>query len=77
MWEEVTLADVRAFAGRAIRAVTLLARDGRIPLPLRWLAAFGLLPIPGPVDEAALLLVALLLWVFYRDRLTDAWRRAS
>jgi hypothetical protein len=34
------------------------------------------LPIPGPVDEAMLLLVALLLWVFYRERLLDAWLRA-
>jgi hypothetical protein len=57
--------------------VRLLARDGRIPRPLRWLAAFGLLPIPGPVDEAVLLLVALLLWLCCRESLSDAWRRAA
>jgi hypothetical protein len=57
--------------------VRLLARDGRIPRPLRWLAAFGLLPIPGPVDEAVLLLVALLLWLCCRETLRDAWRRAA
>jgi hypothetical protein len=68
---------VRAFISRTIRAVKLLARDGRIPRPLRWLAAFGLLPIPGPVDEAVLVLVALLLWLFYRDRLADSWARAG
>jgi len=67
---------VRAFIARTIRAVKLLARDRRIPRPLRWLAAIGLLPIPGPVDEAILLFVALLLWVFYRDTLADAWRQA-
>jgi len=67
---------VRAFIARTIRAVKLLARDRRIPRPLRWLAAIGLLPIPGPVDEAVLLFVALLLWVFYRDTLADAWRQA-
>jgi hypothetical protein len=61
---------------RTIRAVTLVARDGKIPKPLRGAAALGLLPIPGPFDEAVLLLVALLLWIFYPDRLKEAWRRA-
>ena len=51
---------------RLLRAVKLLARDGRIPRPLRGLAAFGLLPIPGPVDELALLVVGVVLWLFYR-----------
>ena len=62
---------------RTLRAVRLLAREGRIPRPLRALVAFGLLPIPGPLDEAALLLVAVVLWLFYRDLLRDAWRRAA
>ena len=62
---------------RTLRAVRLLAREGRIPRPLRALVAFGLLPIPGPLDEAALLLVAVVLWLFYRDVLRDAWRRAA
>jgi hypothetical protein len=58
---------------RLLRAVKLLARDGRIPRPLRGLAAFGLLPIPGPVDELALLVVGVVLWLFYRRTLTEAW----
>ena len=58
---------------RLLRAVKLLARDGRIPRPLRGLAAFGLLPIPGPLDEAALLLVGTILWFFYRRTLREAW----
>ena len=62
---------------RLIRAVKLLARDGRIPRPLRSLAAVGLLPIPGPVDEAVLLVVGLLLYVAYREPLRDAWSRAA
>jgi hypothetical protein len=53
--------------------VKLLARDGRIPRPLRGLAAFALLPIPGPVDEVALLVVGAVLWLFYRRLLTEAW----
>jgi hypothetical protein len=62
---------------RTIRAVRILARDGRIPRPLRGAAAFGLLPLPGPLDEAVLLLVGLVLSLFYRQRLTEAWRAAA
>jgi hypothetical protein len=60
-----------------IRAVKILARDGRIPRPLRGLAAFGLLPIPGPLDELALLIVGLLLSIFYRAQLHEAWSQAA
>jgi hypothetical protein len=56
-----------------IRAVKFLARDGRIPKPLRGLVAFGLLPIPGPVDEAVLLIVGLVLLALYRPVLREAW----
>jgi hypothetical protein len=62
---------------RTISAVRILARDGRIPRPLRGAAAVGLLPVPGPFDEAVLLVVGLLLWVFYRERLRAAWRDAE
>ena len=61
---------------RLIHAAVLLARDGRIPRPLRWLAAFPVLPIPGPVDEAVLLVLGLLLFGFYRALLREAWRAA-
>ena len=66
-----------AAARRLIRAVKILARDGRIPKPLRGLAAFGLLPIPGPVDEAVLVIVGLLLWISYRKPLREAWSQAA
>jgi hypothetical protein len=62
---------------RTIRAVKIAATDKRIPKPLRWFAAFGLLPIPGPLDEAVLLIVAIPLALFYRAPLTDAWRLAA
>lgn len=54
----------------------LLARDARVPKPLRWIAAIGLLPIPGPVDEAALLIIAPIFVVFYREPMCDAWQQA-
>ena len=66
----------REFIAKTIRALRLVVADGRIPRPLRWLAALGLLPIPGPFDEAVLLLVAPPILVFYREPLRDAWRRA-
>jgi hypothetical protein len=61
----------------ALRAVRRLAKDDRIPRPLRWLAVAGLLPIPGPVDEAILLIVAALLALFYRDLMREAWRQTT
>jgi len=41
------------------------------------LAALGLAPIPGPFDEAVLLVVAAILWLGYRDRLRAAWRASA
>jgi len=63
--------------GRTVRAVRIAAGDKRIPRPLRWLAALGLLPIPGPFDEIILLLVAVPLAVFYRRPLAEAWKKAA
>lgn len=71
-----TLGGVR-IARRATRAVVLLARAGRLPRPLRWLVAVGLLPLPGPLDEAALLAAAAIGAIFYRDRLREAWNAAE
>ena len=68
---------MRAFAGHTIRALKLLARDGRIPKPLRWVAGLALLPIPGPVDEVILLLIAPVFFAFYREPMREAWQRAD
>ena len=67
----------RAFFIRTLRTVRLLIQDRGIPRPLRWGGAAGLLPIPGPLDELVLLVVAALLWLFYRDRFSEAWQRAE
>jgi hypothetical protein len=63
--------------GRTVRTVRIAATDRRIPRPLRWLAALGLLPIPGPFDEVVLILVAVPLAVFYRRPLAEAWQQAG
>ena len=65
------------FLKRTLRAVGIAATDSRIPRPLRWLAALGLAPIPGPIDEVVLLTVAAPLALFYRTPLVEAWRRAD
>ena len=66
-----------AFLKRTARAVRIFLRHGGVPRPIRWLAAFGLAPIPGPIDEAVLLLVAAILFVFYRRELREAWKQAE
>jgi hypothetical protein len=68
---------VMRFTSRTIRATRLVVGDRRIPRPLRWGGGLALLPIPGPFDEAVLLLVAVPLFVFYRRALRDAWSRAG
>ena len=60
-----------------LRAAKTLVRDERIPRPIRWGGAFGLLPLPGPLDEVVLVLVAAVLWLFYRREFGDAWASAK
>ena len=71
------MGSATAFVKRTARAVKIVIGHGGIPRPIRWLAAIGLMPIPGPFDEAVLLLVALVLWVFYRQELRQAWTDAG
>jgi hypothetical protein len=68
---------VKAFVMRTIRAMKLLARDQRIPKPLRWVAGIGLLPIPGPFDESLLILVAPVFLIFFRAPMREAWGQAA
>jgi hypothetical protein len=68
---------VLSFLRNTLRAVRIAAADKRIPKPLRWLAALGLLPIPGPFDEALLIVVSVPLALFYRHPLAEAWARAG
>jgi hypothetical protein len=68
---------VRGSVRRTARAVRIVVGHRGIPRPLRWLAGLALLPIPGPVDEAVLLVVAAILFVFYRPQLRQAWKEAA
>jgi hypothetical protein len=43
---------------------------------VRAVAAFGLMPIPGPVDELVLILIAPVL-LLYRRPLREAWANAA
>jgi hypothetical protein len=68
---------VRETVRRSLLATKLIVRDRRIPRPLRWLAGLALLPVPGPFDEAVLVLVAPVLFVFYRGPMREAWAAAG
>jgi hypothetical protein len=62
---------LRPRAARLIRLIRALATDPRLPRPVRWLfrAALVIKLIPGPdlgIDEALLVIGALLLWGPYR-----------
>ena len=65
---------MRRSIARSIRATKLIAGDRRIPKPLRWLTRIALVPIPG--FKIVLIVVALLLFVFYREPMRDAWQRS-
>jgi hypothetical protein len=71
------ISRVRGFLARTLRAVRILARNERIPRPLRWIAGIGLLPIPGPVDEVLLITVAPVFAAFYREPMREAWSRSA
>lgn len=62
---------------RLLRALKTVARDERIPRPIRAVAAFGLLPVPGPLDEVVLLLIAPVFLLFYRRELREAWAKSA
>jgi hypothetical protein len=62
---------------RTLGAMKLLAGDSRIPKPVRAVAAVGLLPIPGPFDEALLFLIAPVFLIFFRTPMREAWAKAS
>jgi hypothetical protein len=67
---------VVAFGAHVIRAARLVLSDRRIPRPLKGLLIVGALPIPGPLDEAVLLVASGVLFAFYRKPMREAWERS-
>lgn len=55
----------------------MLARDPRIPRPVRWILVLSLLPVPGPFDEAVGLVALGLIAVLWRPVLRDVLGRES
>jgi hypothetical protein len=53
---------------RHLNVARRLARDETVPRWLRAILIFGILPIPGPVDNVALAVGAVVLFTLYRDR---------
>lgn len=51
---------------RHLSVARRLATDPSLPRWLRVLLIFGILPIPGPVDDLALVVGLVILLVFYR-----------
>jgi hypothetical protein len=57
-----------------LRAAKVLAGDGSVPGWIRWLFAFGLLPIPLFFDELALIVATSLMLLRHRAAVIRAWR---
>ena len=62
---------------RLLKLAKLLARDPRIPRPVRALILVGLLPVPGPFDELVLIGAVALLFVIRPGLIRTLWRESS
>jgi hypothetical protein len=62
---------------RLLRLLKSLAKDPRIPRPVRWLIVAGLVPVPGPFDEIVLALALLLLAVLRPGIFRTLWRESA
>jgi hypothetical protein len=62
---------------RLLRLLKLLARDPRVPRPVRGLILIGLLPVPGPLDEAVLIGAVAVLLLVRPGLLQTLWRESA
>lgn len=65
--------QVWAWLMRVARTMKALSRDESIPRWLRVALVACCLPIIGPADEIALVILAGVVWLVYRDRVRTAW----
>jgi hypothetical protein len=61
---------------RLVEAVRTLRNDARLPGRLGPAATLGLLPVPA-LNDAILLAVGVVLFVFHRPRLREVWAEAD
>lgn len=54
-----------------LRVARALAKDPNIPRWLRAMLVFGLLPIPGPVDDVVAGIAAVIIVTCYRHRIRE------
>ena len=64
-------------AMKHIRVARKLARDQAIPRWLRWMLLFGLLPIPGPLDDIVAVIAAGIIFIGYRGRLAHHYAQEA
>ena len=62
---------------RFLRLVKLLARDSRVPAPVRVLILAGLLPVPGPFDEVVLVGSVALRLLIRPGLIRTLWRESA
>jgi len=62
---------------RLLELAKLLARDPRIPRPVRALIVIGLLTVPGPFDEVVLVGSLVLLLVIRPGLFRALWRESA
>lgn len=68
---------LRVHLKRLLGLARLLARDPRIPRPVRALIVVGLLPVPGPFDEVVLVGSLVLLLAIRPGLIRALWRESA
>lgn len=61
-----------------LRTGKIMTRDKRIPRWLRWgIVASVAIPLPGPIDEGVALVLVLVVCLFWRVAVREAYAKAS